>query len=441
MRLDTVRWIAAVVLIADLAFTLGLAQAAPFTLADALSRVERAPVVTQAQQKLRQTQAELSAARAQAGLRADVSGTTSYVFAVPAPGTTPAASLGLQVSASLPVGPFSPQAVALKTAELNLEYVEVYLRLTKSDLSWRVVRGYGRVLVAEQQRQQARLVLELVRAQLAAFEGQQRLGAATTIQVLNAQLALGTAQQNLNQAEYNARDARLGLAGLLGLADLPGAVVNPASRVIPQPAASAIKTSPTVIFARIQRDRARLALDGAPPPGWPLIGVNLAYGGDGYAANLGFSTKDFAAYASLSAQPLGSPIPPSGATISVTASIPIWDGGASAAVRQSAALTLEAAQAQLEQATDDLSRQLEGALRLAALDAEALPASREAVGIAQRSLEIAGQRLKAGTATGLELLTAEVQLANAEGALLAAELRALEDVYQIDAVLGVGGSS
>lgn len=419
--------------------SVGLAQSAPFTLAEALTRIDRAPAVTQAQQRVRQAQADLGAARAQAGFRVDAGGKGAYSFAVP--NAPDAASASLQLTASLPIGASSPQAIIARGAELNLETAEAQLRFARSDLARSVVRAYGRVLIADQQREQTNLLLELARGQARVLAAQQQVGAATDTQVLNAQLALNAAQQAQTQAEYALRDARLSLARLIGLSDLPGAPIRPAVSAVPVPDARLVAQSPGVIFARLQLERARLGATSADAQGLPALGVSLGYGGDRAAMSLGFSTKDFNATASLSALPLGIPNTPIGANISLSAMIPVWDGGGGDAARQSAAVALEAAQAQLEQTAQDVARQLEGAVQLAAVDASALGGLREAVSVNTQALEIVRQRLNAGSVTALDELAARVQLATSQGALLAGELRALEDIYQIYAVLGVGGLS
>ena len=182
------------------------AQEASFALSDALGRIERAPTVIQAKQKFRQAEADLRLAQAQAGVKVDVGGQVSYSWLNPVAANP--VGVGLNLGVNVPLGTSSAAVIAVRQAELNLESSRISLRQTQSDLTRRVVQLHGQVLVAESQRGQNRVLLELAQKQTSVLEEQQRLGSATATQVLNARLSLSTAQQNLNKAESDWRDKR-----------------------------------------------------------------------------------------------------------------------------------------------------------------------------------------------------------------------------------------
>lgn len=417
------------------------AQEPPFPLEDALRRVERAPVVVQAQQKLQQAEADVRVAQAQLGFRVDAGGQVSYASATLAPASP--FGIGLSLGASLPIGPSSISAIALRQAELGAETLRISLRQTQSDLARRVVQAYVQVLVAESQRAQNALLLELAQRQAIALEEQQRLGAATATQVLNARLTVSTAQQSLNRAEFDWRDRRASLANALGLAALPGRPVLPTSLPgLPglEQLSIMIDRSPAVAQALVALELARLQVERANGLGLSGLSFNLGLVTDQFGANLGFTLPDYNARLTLSLQPVGvAPGASGGTTISVGANVPIWDGGNAGAAIASATLGLENAQSDLGRARQDTRFQLEVALAQAMLDQQSLPVQQQAVVVAETGLTEVRQRLTLGSLTALDELASRAGLEAARGSLLAAQTRVLEDLYQIYAVLGVGG--
>lgn len=420
---------------------LAQSQEPPFPLEDALRRLERAPAVVQARQKLQQAEADVRLAQAQLGLRLDAGGQASYASATPAPGSP--FGIAVSLGASLPLGSSNPSAIALRQAELNAEALRIGLRQTQSDLGRRVVQAYVQVLLAEAQRVQSALLFELAQRQTAAIEEQQRLGAATLTQVLNARLTATTAQQNLNRAEYDWRDRRASLANALGLAALPGRPVPPAALpTLPtlDQLSSLIERSPAVALALVALDQARLQLERANGLAWSGLSLSLNLTTDQFGASLGFTLPDSSARLTLSLQPLGvAPGASGGTTISLGAIVPVWDNGNAGAALESAALGLENARNDLERARQDTRYQLEVALAQAVLDGQSLPVQQQAVAVAESGLTEVRQRLALGSLTALDELAARAGLEAARGSLLAAQTRLLEDLYQIYAVLGVGG--
>lgn len=436
----TLRRLVAVMVISSGA-SLAQAQEPPFPLENALRRVERAPAVVQARQKLQQAEADVQLAQTQMGVRVEAGGQTSYAW------TTPASSapfgIGVNLGVSAPIGPSSAPALVLRQAELAAETLRIGLRQTQADLARRAVQAYVQVVLAESQRTQNALLLELAQRQTAAIEEQQRLGAATPTQVLNARLSTSTAQQNLNKAEFDWRDRRSNLANALGLAALPGRPVLPADlprlpsleQLMPR-----IEGSPAVAQARVALEQARVQVDKAGGLGLAGLSVSLGLASDQFGASLGFTLPDYSGRLTLNLQPVGvAPGSSGGTTISLGASIPIWDGGNAGAALASAALGLENAQRDLEQARQDVRFQLEAAMSQTALDRQGLPVQQEAVAVAQNSLVEVRQRLALGSLTALDELASRASLEAAQGSLLAAQTRILEDQHQVYAVLGVEG--
>jgi outer membrane protein len=412
------------------------AQEAIFALSDALGRIERAPVVIQAKQKFRQTEADLRLAQAQAGVKVDVGGQVSYSWLNPVAANP--VGVGLNLGVNVPLGTSSAAVVALRQAELNLESSRISLRQTQSDLARRVVQLYGQVLVAESQRGQNMVLLELAQKQTSVLEEQQRLGSAMATQVLNARLSLSTAQQNLNRSESDWRDKRSSLAGALGLAALPGRSVLPndaptvptLEQILPK-----LEQCPAVAQAVVALAQARLQLEKN------LRGFILSLGltSDQFGANLNLSVPDFNTQVTVNYQPLTANPSTSGTTLTLGANIPIWDGGTTDASRDSAIIGIENAQSQLDQTRQDTRYQLESAIELMRLDAQNLLLQQEAKTVAEGSLNEVKQRLALGAVSPLDELAARAGLEAAQGNLLAAQTRLLEDRYQLLAVLGLGG--
>jgi outer membrane protein len=411
------------------------AQEASFSLGDALARIGRAPIVVQAKQKFRQAEADLRLAQAQAGVKVDFGGNVSYSWLNPVAANP--VGVGLNLGVNVPLGTSSAAVVALRQAELNLESSRISLRQTQSEMTRRVVQLYGQVLVAESQRGQNTVLLELAQKQTGVLEEQQRLGSATATQVLNSRLSLSTAQQNLNKAESDWRDKRSSLAGALGLAALPGQPTLPndtptvltLEQVLPK-----LEQSPAVAQALLAVTQARLQLEKTQRG----FSLSLGLTSDQFAANLNLSVPDFNTQVSINYQPL-TPTPTStGTTLSLGATIPIWDGGTVEVAQESAIIGIENAQAQLEQARQDTRYQLESAIELARLDAQNLLLQQEAKTVAEGSLNEVKQRLALGAVSPLDELAARAGLEAAQGNLLAAQTRLLEDRYQLLALLGLG---
>jgi outer membrane protein len=411
------------------------AQEASFSLGDALARIGRAPIVVQAKQKFRQAEADLRLAQAQAGVKVDFGGNVSYSWLNPVAANP--VGVGLNLGVNVPLGTSSAAVVALRQAELNLESSRISLRQTQSEMTRRVVQLYGQVLVAESQRGQNTVLLELAQKQTGVLEEQQRLGSATATQVLNSRLSLSTAQQNLNKAESDWRDKRSSLAGALGLAALPGQPTLPndtptvltLEQVLPK-----LEQSPAVAQALLAVTQARLQLEKTQRG----FSLSLGLTSDQFAANLNLSVPDFNTQVSINYQPL-TPTPTStGTTLSLGATIPIWDGGTVEVAQESAIIGIENAQAQLAQARQDTRYQLESAIELARLDAQNLLLQQEAKTVAEGSLNEVKQRLALGAVSPLDELAARAGLEAAQGNLLAAQTRLLEDRYQLLALLGLG---
>jgi outer membrane protein len=412
----------------------GLGQEIVFSLEQALARIGRAPEVLSAQQKLRQAEADLRVAQGQAGLQIGLGGGTSYAWATANPA---AIGTSLSLSLSLPLGSASAPIVAVRQAELNVEAARSSLRQMGSDLVRRVVQAYAQVLLAQSQRKQSGLWLELAKRQSAVVEAQQDLGAATPTQVLNARLAASTAQQNVNRAEGDLRDRQAALAALLGLVTLPGSLAAPLelpSLPSLEQLLSRTDQSPAVLQAMVALEQAQLAVRKAG--GQPGFSLSLGFASDQLEANLGLSIPDYSAQAGLTFRPTLTAAG-QGNTVSLGAIIPLFDGGSAEATRQGAALGLEFAQAGLSQTRRDTQRLLQGALEQALLDQQNLMVQTEAAMVAEKSLAEVRQRLAAGAVTALDELAARAALEAAEGTWLAARMRILEDLYQLYALLGV----
>ncbi len=413
-----------------------LALAQNFPLSEALNQIERAPEVVQSEQKLRQAEADLQLARTQAGLQISAGGTASYTWA-----TQTIASVGtsLSLNLSLPLGRTSAPLVAVRQAELAIDAARATLRQTGSEMARRVVQAYSQALLAESQQTQSGLLLELAQKQVVVVETQQQLGAATPSQTLNARLAASTAQQNFSRAENDLREKRLELASLLGLVTLPGRPVPPTglpSLPTPEQLSAHLEQSPALAQAVVALEQAKLALFRASTGS--SFTVSLGYTSDQFDATVGLSIPDYTAQVALILRPTVVNPPGQGNTISLGANVLLWDSGGTEAARQSALIGLRFAQNALERTRHETQRLLQSALEQARLDAQNLPVQQEAARVAERGLAEVRQRLALGAVTALDELAARASLEAAQGTLLAAQMRILEDLYQLYAVLGVG---
>jgi outer membrane protein TolC len=162
-----------------------------------------------------------------------------------------------------------------------------------------------------------------------------------------------------------------------------------------------------------------------------LRGFSLSLGltSDQFGANVSLSMPDFNTQVTVNYQPLTANPSTSGTTLTLGANIPVWDGGTTDAARESAIIGIENAQSQLEQVRQDTRYQLESAIELARLDAQNLLLQQEAKTVAEGSLNEVKQRLALGAVSPLDELAARAGLEAAQGNLLAAQTRMLEDLY------------
>lgn len=419
--------------------SLVMAQPSAYGLDEALARLDRGVAVQKALQQVRKAQTDLAVAQAQAGPQLNLSSQGGYQFPLNASGEPQAR---LKLGLNLPLGETNTTGAALKVAALGLHTALAQLRQTRSGQARQIVRAYGQVLLAEGQQIQARLKLELSQDQVSAAEERQRLGAATLNEVLSAKLAVSTAQQNLTQADFALRDSKLGLARLIGLADLSAVSPLQVLPALPEPQTlrALVAQNPAVELAQIQLEQAQLAAQNAFLQTLPNLNLGLAYTTDrlSTAVNLGFPNTQL--QTTLGYQPLGTVQSTTPAlNLSVGVSLPLWDSGIASATQQGAALGVEAAQTTLTQTTQDAADLLESALRQAQVDAQDVQTQQAAVQTARQGLLEAEQRLQAGSVTGIEVLAARVQLAVTQGSLLGAQLRVLEDLYLIYSVVGKEG--
>jgi outer membrane protein TolC len=419
------------------------AQPAVFSLTDALSKLDQSPILRQAVSVYRQTQADLAVARAKAGLqvRLDTKGNNDLTLL----NGTNTLTVNLQLGLSLPIALQSAPLQAVQIAELALKSAEAQLRLIRSNLAWRVVRAYAQVLSADQGREQTQLKLELAQNQSRAFAERVRLGTATELDALNAQLVVGNTQLDLARAEFAVRDARFTLAGLIGRGDLPGGLRLPdAPPALPklERLNVLVPQAPSVVFAQVNLELARLNAQLAELQAFPSLRLELGVVANPVSAGASLALPDLIAQANVNYQVFGlsnASVPIFSLTLS--ASLPVWDGGAAGASRDSANRNIERTTVELEQAYQDVRAQLINTLELVQLDDQNLLTQRAALEVAQKSLETIQARFKAGSVTSLEVLTVRVQLSMSEGTLLSTQLRALEDRFQLYALLGVGGLS
>ena len=419
------------------------ARPAGLGLSETLSKLDQSPVLRQAVTVYQQAQADLAVAQARAGVQVKLETKSSNDLVLSSGANT--FNTSLQLGLSVPLAPQSALVRTAQIAELALKSADAQLRLARANLARCVVRAYGQVLSLDQARGQSQLRLELAQFQASAFEERVRVGTATQVDSLNAQLALGSAQQDLARAEFTVRDARVGLAGLIGRSDLPGPLLPPdAPAVLPDLGRlrGIIGQAPGMVFAQVNLETARLNVLLAELQSWSSLRLGVGVVADRASANVSVGLPDLSAQASLGYQLFGTPSS-AAPTFNVTLNLglPIWDSGIAAASQGSANLNVERTRVELEQASQDVLAQLTGTLELARLDDASLPTQRAALEVAQRSLEATQARFVAGSVTALEVLAARVQLSIAEGTLLSTQLRVLEDRYQVYVVLGVGGLS
>ncbi|MFA0731224.1 MAG: hypothetical protein LKKZDAJK_002005 [Candidatus Fervidibacter sp.] len=270
---------------------------------------------------------------------------------------------------------------------------------TKADIALQVAQQFFTVLQARAQVRLQERVLERARRLLEAAEAGFKAGTVAHLDVLRARVQVRTAEVDLLSAKNQERVAMLTLRNLMGVGDdLVFDIAEPSEEpTAPLPSltqllAQAFRQRPEVQEAEWQRKSADAARQLARLAMTPTLTVNGSY--NRYPTSSRNIDKEWA--------------------VNLVVSYPIFDGGRLRAELTTAELQREQAALTLRRTLNDIRLQVEQAYLNLQNARERLAAAQEAVKEASETAHLTEEAYRAGAASLLDVLNAQVALAQAE---------------------------
>jgi outer membrane protein len=337
--------------------------------------------------------------------------------------STPSYSTGLSASYTIFDGGKRVYDIRARRADLNA--AEVSESATRFNLALQVKQQYYAILAAREAETASQIALDLARQQLAASVARVNAGAAIISDSLRSFVAVGNAQLSVLTAQNNVRNASLALTRITGSETPITATVSDTSEFVIQPIDSmavvaAAMSAPTIRQAEAALAASSAAVRSARTAYMPTLSTSLRYSGSGYDKFYGIGSEKLA-YSN---------------NFSLSASLPIWDGGNRSEAVHRAQATVTNQEASLRDAKllaqQNILQQL-GALRTAEVRIRIQQLSLQA---AQEDLRVQQQRYNLGSSTQLEVTTSQNALNSARQALIQARLDYRTARAQIEAIIG-----
>jgi outer membrane protein len=280
----------------------------------------------------------------------------------------------------------------VRVAELNES-------LAREEVASRTGLFYLEALRADRAVVAAEANVELAQALLKLAQDQRNAGVATGVDVIRAQTRLAEQQVGLAQAHTDSEQARLNLQRLIGLPLGSPLTLTDQLRFIEDPlplvetaVASAAHDRREIQVAEEENRVSQLEAQSARAEHLPSLEVLGDYGSSGITpGSFDLPTR----------------------RVAVQLNVPIFNGG----LTQGRVTAAASRQRQTELSLANIRGQVEEDVRLALTTlrtaAVQVRAADESVTLAQRELEMARDRFRAGVADNLEVITAQTSLANA----------------------------
>lgn len=360
--------------------------------------------------KLAVEQAHSRFSEAKAGLLPTIDASGSYTrikeqppVTIPGFGELPGLSsspnnYSLQLSLTQPLYPGMSLKVLPKAAELQLEAAEQEYARALKDLKFQVASSFYNYLTAQELVKVTQNAIETAEKQLAIAQAFYEAGTVLKTDVLRAELAVGSLKQNLLAAENGAALARANLEAVLGVSLAGFTVEAPAAPEVlltvneEEALAIALQNRPEMAAAKIGLAQAELAVEMARAGKRPQVALVGNYGWQG--SELDFEDLNW--------------------SLTLSARLPIFDGGAKNAAIEQAELGVRSAKLALEQLEQAIALELAAAVGSLKEAKGKLPYTERAVEQAQTNLRIAEARYREGVGMLTEVLEAQAAMRQAQ---------------------------
>jgi outer membrane protein TolC len=286
-----------------------------------------------------------------------------------------------------------------QAGKAGVRVAELQEALAREQVSSRTGLLYLEALRADRAVVAAQANVDLARALLQLAQDQRNAGVATGVDVTRAQTRLAEQQVGLAQAQTDSETARLNLQRVIGLPLGSPLTLTDQLRFVEDPlpsvetaVAQAAHDRREIQVAEEENKASQLELQSVRAEHLPSLEVVGDYGSSGI-------TPDRFALPTR--------------RVAVQLNVPIFNGG----LTQGRVTAAASRERQTELSLADVRGQVEEDVRLSLTTlrtaAVQVRAADESVTLAQRELEMARDRFRAGVADNLEVITAQVSLANA----------------------------
>lgn len=281
---------------------------------------------------------------------------------------------------------------------------------TRAEIALQVAQQYFEVLRARALVKLQERVLERAKRLLEAAEAGYKAGTAAKLDVLRAQVQVRNAEVDLLAAQNQERVAMLTLRNLMGIGDdFAFDIAEPSKERYEPPSlteclAQALRQRPEVREAEWQRESAQVARQLARINALPVVNISGSY--NRYPSTTRITDKEWA--------------------LNLIVSYPIFDGGRVRAEFEQAKLQVEQADLNLKRTLDNIRLQVQQSYTNWQNAVERLSAAQEAVKEASETARLTEEAYKAGAVSLIDVITAQVSLAQAE----TQEIQARYDLYR-----------
>lgn len=286
-----------------------------------------------------------------------------------------------------------------QSGKAGVRVAELSEALAREEVASRTGLSYLETLRADRAVVAAQANVELAQALLQLARDQRNAGVATGVDVIRAQTRLAEQQTGLAQAQTDSEQARLNLQRLIGLPLGSAMTLTDQLRFVEDPlpsvdtaVAQAAQDRREIQVAEEENRVSQLEVQSARAEHLPSLEVVGDYGSSGITpGSFDLPTR----------------------RVALQLNVPIFNGG----LTQGRVTAAASRQKQTELSLANIRGQVEEDVRLALTTlrtaAVQVRAADESVTLAQRELEMARDRFRAGVADNLEVITAQTSLANA----------------------------
>lgn len=269
---------------------------------------------------------------------------------------------------------------------------------TRADIALQVTQQFFEVLRARAMVRLQQQVLTRARRLLEAAEAGYKAGTVAKLDVLRAQVQVRTAEVDLLSAQNQERIAMLTLRNLMGVSeDFAFDIVEPKEEPFSPPSlteclAQALRQRPEIREGEWQRESANAAKQLARIATMPTLNLNGSY--NRYPSTTRTVDKEW--------------------SINLIVSYPIFDGGRLRAELNQAQMQLEQTELNLKRTLDNVRLQVQQSYLNWQNARERWDAAQVAVKEASETARLTEEAYRAGAASLLDVLTAQVALAQSE---------------------------